>query len=67
MFGAHGGFILAAYAATVAAVGGLVLYVLADYRAQARKLAALDATGVDRRGRRKVAPGPADRPNWDAQ
>jgi heme exporter protein D len=47
--GQHAGFIVAAYAATVAIVAVLIAWVLADYRTQRRILAELDAQGVTRR------------------
>jgi heme exporter protein D len=45
----HMGFIVAAYAATVAVVGGLIAWVMLDYHAQRRKLIELDKKGVTRR------------------
>jgi len=47
--GNHIGFIVAAYAAAVAVVGGLTAWVMLDYRAQRRTLADLDAKGLVRR------------------
>jgi heme exporter protein CcmD len=38
----HAGFIVAAYAAAFAVVGGLTAWVMVDYRAQLRSLADLD-------------------------
>jgi heme exporter protein D len=49
--GAHAGFIMAAYAVAAAIVIALVLWVMADYRAQRHALAALEARGVARRSR----------------
>ena len=49
--GAHAGFIVAAYAAAVVIVTALVLWVVADYRAQRHALGALEAQGVARRSR----------------
>jgi heme exporter protein D len=49
--GAHAGFIVAAYAVAVVIVTALVLWVVADYRAQRDALAALEARGVARRSR----------------
>jgi len=46
---AHTGFIIAAYAAAVIVVGGLCAWVMLDYRAQRRNLAALERRGVIRR------------------
>ena len=48
---AHVGFIVAAYAAAAVIVTTLVLWVVADYRAQRHALAALEARGVARRSR----------------
>lgn len=45
--GPHGGFILAAYAATALVLGGLALAIWADYRAQQRLLADLEGRTVD--------------------
>jgi heme exporter protein D len=45
----HIGFIVAAYGAAVAVVGGLTAWVMLDYRAQLRKLANLEKRGVTRR------------------
>ena len=47
--GPHAPFIIAAYAAAAAIVGGLIAWVMLDYRAQRRVLADLDARGVVRR------------------
>lgn len=47
--GPHAGFILAAYAVTSLVVAGLVVWVLADYRAQRRSLSDLESRGVTRR------------------
>jgi heme exporter protein CcmD len=44
----HTGFIVAAYAAGFAVVGGLTAWVMADYRAQLRSLADLERKGVTR-------------------
>jgi heme exporter protein D len=41
--GPHAGFILAAYAAAIAVVSVLIVWVAADYRAQRRALAELEA------------------------
>jgi heme exporter protein D len=45
----HIGFIVAAYAAAIAVVGGLTAWVMLDYRAQRRMLADLDKKGLVRR------------------
>ena len=47
--GPHAAFIVAAYAISVAVVAGLVVWVIADHRAQVRTLADLEASGVRRR------------------
>jgi heme exporter protein D len=47
--GPHAAFIVAAYLITALVVAGLVAWVIADRRAQARALANLDARGVRRR------------------
>ena len=47
--GPHAAFILAAYAATVAVVAGLIGWVILDYRAQKRVLGDLEARGITRR------------------
>ncbi len=47
--GPYSGFILAAYGIAVAVVLALVAWVIADYRAQRRLLADLEARGVTRR------------------
>jgi heme exporter protein D len=49
---AHAAFIIAAYLATILVVIGLIAWVLADYRAQQRDLADLEARG---RGRKSAA------------
>jgi heme exporter protein D len=49
----HMGFIVAAYAVTVAIVGALIAWVMFDYRAQKRTLAELDKRGVTRRSQRQ--------------
>jgi heme exporter protein D len=45
----HMGFIVASYAAAVAVVGALVVWVTLDYRAQRLRLADLEMRGVTRR------------------
>ena len=47
--GPHAAFIVAAYAATIAVVGGLIAWVVIDFRAQKRVLGDLEAHGVTRR------------------
>jgi heme exporter protein D len=49
----HMGFIVAAYAVTIAIVGALIVWVMLDYRAQKRTLAELDKRGVTRRSQRQ--------------
>ncbi|SEG82238.1 heme exporter protein CcmD [Bosea lathyri] len=50
--GPHAGFILASYAAVVAILGGLILSIALDHRAQKRALAALEKRGAGRRSDR---------------
>jgi heme exporter protein D len=45
----HMGFIVASYAAAIAVVGALVVWVTLDYRAQRHRLADLEMRGVTRR------------------
>jgi heme exporter protein D len=45
----HTGFIVAAYAAAVVVVGGLIAWVMLDYRVQLRALAGLEKSGITRR------------------
>jgi len=47
--GPHAAFIIAAYAAAILVVGGLVAWVWLDFRAQRRVLGDLEAHGVTRR------------------
>ena len=47
--GPHASFIIAAYAMAALVVIGLIAWVIADYAAQRRLLADLDARGVTRR------------------
>jgi heme exporter protein D len=47
--GPHAAFIVAAYAAALAVVIGLIAWVIADHAAQRRLLADLEARGVSRR------------------
>jgi heme exporter protein D len=48
-FGPHAGFIVAAYLVAIAVVGGLIAWIMIDYRAQRRLLGDLEADGVNRR------------------
>jgi len=50
--GPHAGFIVASYGATIAILGGLAMWIVADYRRQRREMAELEASGVRRRSRR---------------
>jgi heme exporter protein D len=45
-------YIVAAYFAAFAIIAGLVAWVMIDYRAQRRRLAELEASGVTRRSER---------------
>ena len=54
----HIGFIVTAYAITVAVVGILIVWVMIDYRTQKRTLADLETRGVTRRS----APARSERP-----
>jgi heme exporter protein D len=47
--GPHAAFILAAYAAAMVVIAGLVGWVIVDFRAQKRVLGDLEAHGVTRR------------------
>ena len=47
--GPHAAFIIAAYAAALAVVIGLIVWVLADHAAQRRLIDDLEARGVSRR------------------
>jgi len=47
--GPHAAFILAAYAAAVVVIAGLIGWVTLDLRAQRRQLGDLEADGVTRR------------------
>lgn len=53
--GNHAGFILASYGLAVAVVAALVVWVIADGRAQRRRLADLEARGVHRRSQTRAA------------
>ena len=54
--GPHAAFIIAAYAAALAVVIGLIGWVRADHAAQRRLLADLEARGVTRRSEKPPAP-----------
>jgi heme exporter protein D len=43
--GTHAGFIVAAYTAALLVVGGLIVWVVTDYRAQRRTLGELERDG----------------------
>lgn len=47
--GPHAAFIVAAYVTTAVVVMALIVWVLADYRAQLRLLADLERRGIGRR------------------
>jgi heme exporter protein D len=47
--GPHAGFILAAYAISLAVVAGLIAWIVVDHRAQTRILEDLERAGVTRR------------------
>ena len=53
--GPHAAFIIAAYAAALAVVIGLISWVIADHTAQRRLLAELEARGVTRRSDKEAA------------
>jgi heme exporter protein D len=53
--GPHAAFIIAAYAAALAVVIGLISWVIADNAAQRRLLADLEARGVTRRSGKEAA------------
>jgi heme exporter protein D len=58
--GNHAGFILASYGLAIVVIGALFGWVILDGRAQARRLAELEARGVHRRSQsRTAAPGDA--------
>jgi heme exporter protein D len=52
--GPHAAFIVAAYMAAALVVVGLVVWILADYETQRRRLADLEARGVTRRSEIKA-------------
>jgi heme exporter protein D len=47
--GPYAAFILAAYSLTILVIGGLILWVLVDYRMQRKILAQLETRGMTRR------------------
>ncbi len=51
--GAHGAYIVAAYAVVAAVALAMIVWVVADYRAQRRDLADLERRGVTRRSARE--------------
>jgi len=53
---AHVAYVVAAYVATVAVIGGLIVWVIADGRAVRRRLADLEARGVRRRSAKDALP-----------
>ena len=53
--GPHADFIIAAYAAAILVVAGLIAWVALDYAAQRRILGALEARGVKRRSQEPLA------------
>jgi heme exporter protein D len=56
--GPHASFILTAYAAAVIIIGGLIAWVVLDYRAQLRKLVDMEERGITRRSDRATPPSP---------
>jgi heme exporter protein D len=53
--GPHAVFIVAAYVVAALVVTGLIAWVMADYDAQRRLLADLEARGVTRRSKSEIA------------
>jgi heme exporter protein D len=51
--GPHADFIIAAYAAALCVVGGLIAWVALDYQAQRRALGGLEQHGLKRRARQR--------------
>jgi heme exporter protein D len=51
--GPHAGFIIAAYAVATIVVMALIVWIIADHRAQRRMLADLEKHGVARRSDRR--------------
>jgi heme exporter protein D len=58
--GPHANFIIAAYAVAIVVIGGLIAWVVLDYRAQRDVLADLDARGPKQRPRSARAPANAE-------
>jgi heme exporter protein D len=52
--GPHAGFIWVAYAAAAVGIGGLILWVCADERAQRQRLADLERRGLRRRSQQEL-------------
>jgi heme exporter protein D len=48
----HAAFIVTAYAAAAVVVGGLIAWIVLDYRAQKRSLSELETRGIERRSKR---------------
>jgi heme exporter protein D len=57
----HIAFIVAAYAAAGAVVGGLTAWVMLDHRAQLRTIANLEKLGITRRSASALSAPPAER------
>jgi heme exporter protein D len=53
--GPHAAFIVAAYAAALAVIVGLISWVIADHAAQRRLLVDLEARGVTRRSDKEAS------------
>jgi heme exporter protein D len=53
--GPYAGFIIAAYAAALVVIGGLIGWIVADHRAQMRILDNLEARGIARRSSTREA------------
>ncbi|MFN8831809.1 MAG: heme exporter protein CcmD [Labrys sp. (in: a-proteobacteria)] len=54
--GNHWEFIVAAYCLAILVIGGLILWIVGDHRAQLRTLADLEARGLRRRSRQQDGP-----------
>ena len=52
--GPYAGFIIASYGVALAVVAALIVWVVADHRAQRRVLADLEARGITRRSGEKL-------------
>ena len=52
--GPYAGFIVASYGMAFAVVAALIVWVVADHRAQTRVLADLEARGITRRSEQKL-------------